>query len=93
MLFDLVGSEELNKFTEYFAEKYPMEKENGEMTTKAFVEYFNIPKKDFEKTIQEAIAIHIKLGQDISLELYELPNPDIIYTFDDEIINEYYRRK
>ena len=25
--------------------------------------------------------------------LNELPNPDIIYTFDNEIINEYYRRR
>ena len=31
------------------------------------------------------------LKVDITKEREELPNADIIYTFDDDIINEYYR--
>ena len=33
-----------------------------------------------------------ELGHDINVEGAEIPNADIIYTFDNEIINNYYLR-
>jgi hypothetical protein len=65
----------------------------SEMVAVSFVKYFNISKEDFEKAIEESRKVDIKLGKDLTHKDYELPNADIIYTFDDEIINNYYRRE
>jgi hypothetical protein len=62
------------------------------MLIAAFVKYFNIPKEDFVRVIEENRQASIDMGQDLNDEMNELPNPDIIYTFDNEIINYYYRR-
>ena len=56
-----------------------------------FVERYNIPRDMFEQAVDQFI-IHSNLDQfDVIPEEYEPPNADIIYTFDDEVINEYYR--
>jgi hypothetical protein len=67
--------------------------EPTEMLYVAFVKYFNINKLDFIRVTEEERKLSLKLGKDITEESFELPNPDIIYTFDDDIINEYYRRE
>ena len=91
---DLVTPEELTEFVKSYEKQFPLTEEKSVMYYKAYVEYFNIPKEVFEEAVQKSIIhYHIKGGEDISLEQWEIPNPDIIYTFDDEIINEYYRRK
>jgi len=58
-----------------------------------FAEHFEIPKEQFVHLLDVLEASWIDSGCDISSEEYELPNADIIYTFDNEIINEYYRRQ
>jgi hypothetical protein len=62
------------------------------MLMAAFVKDFNIPKEEFIRVFEEEKRISIKNGDDIYYEMTELPNADIIYTFDNEIINYYYRR-
>jgi hypothetical protein len=75
----------------------------NEMWLVSVVKYFDIPENDFvnalkktpERVIRQEVQYGGKKAEDIdfSRELYELPNPDIIYTFDNEIINAYYRLK
>jgi len=64
-----------------------------EMVLVSFVKHFNISRKDFDKVVEQDRLANKKLGIDDTEELYELPNADIIYTFDNDIINEYYRRQ
>lgn len=60
-----------------------------DMILVSMVRYFNIPREEFDKAVEKYIANH-SLAE-MRSEYYEVPNADIIYTFDDEIINEYYR--
>ena len=66
--------------------------EPQEMALVTFVKYCKISKTDFEATIEKTKELYNKMGFDMTHEDYELPNADIIYTFDNDIINEYYRR-
>ena len=59
----------------------------------SFVQYFNISREDFEDAIERSRELHISLGLDITDEQFELPNADIIYTFDNDIIRYFYRRE
>lgn len=69
------------------------------MRLKAAIEYFNIPREAFDRAYEETITnwYYMTLsewenrGLDFRDEWHELPNGDIIYTFDDEIINYFYR--
>jgi hypothetical protein len=63
-----------------------------EMLVVSYVKAFNIPKEDFVSAIEEDRQACINLEQDLNDEMWELPNADIIYTFDNDIINYYYRR-
>jgi len=56
------------------------------------IQYFNIPREEFDKAEQQYIDVCISMDMDMTTELWEVPNGDIIYTFDHAIINEYYRR-
>ena len=73
--------------------------EPDEMGTVTFIKHCNISKEDFlaglEKWKQQLLRL-VASGEsfwDIDLSRMELPNADIIYTFDNEIINAYYRRE
>jgi len=67
--------------------------ESNEMLVVSFIKYFKIPKSSFEKAVETEMKRDIDLGNDVTNEEYEPYNADIIYTFDNEIINEYYRRR
>jgi len=71
--------------------------ETDEMDTVAYVKYCEIPREDFEAALEKHKVDWLTSdhGGEIIFddEWYELPNPDIIYTFDNEIINAYYRRE
>jgi len=56
------------------------------------IQYFDIPREEFDKVTQRYIDVCTSMGDDMTNELWEVPNGDIIYTFDHAIINEYYRR-
>jgi hypothetical protein len=71
-------------------------KESDKMCLVTFIKYFKIPKEKFIELVNQqaqAIASLKEAGINIDTEEFEIPNPDIIYTFDNEIINEYYRRQ
>ena len=71
--------------------------ETDEMDLVAIVKYCEIAKEDFVAALQEEQqwALSLRPYDDIEFdrEDAEFPNPDIIYTFDNDIINAYYRRE
>jgi hypothetical protein len=58
-----------------------------------FVQYFDISREDFDDAMQRHKEFRIRLGLDLTDEWFELPNADIIYTFDNDIIRYFYRRE
>lgn len=87
---ELIPSGTISKL---FYENQDLYTEPVEMTLVTLIKHCKIPKKIFE----EAVAIEKEksesAGFDLTHEENELPNADIIYTFDNDIINEYYRRE
>jgi hypothetical protein len=94
-VLDLVDSDEKLTWNDYEKNlKRTSKGEPVEMTIVSFIKFFNISKKDFELAIKKAQETqYISSEANPAGEFFELPNPDIIYTFDDEIINNYYRRE
>ena len=93
----LVDENELRTWEEETYVKDP--NETNEMVVKLFVQHFNISKEDFERaTLESAKVLYdpnspppsMNPKDYINQEMFELYNADIIYTFDDQIINEYY---
>jgi len=74
---------------EYYVNN-PFRKEK-EMLLKAFVQYFKITKNQFDAATTQYITDCELGGKDMTFEEFEAPNADIIYTFDDAIINNFYR--
>lgn len=70
----------------------PRGEEPRTMSLMDYVRHFDIPKEAFVQAVAEEKARLIRLGCDIYAEEFELPNPDIIYTFDDAVVNAYYAR-
>jgi len=58
-----------------------------------FVQHFNISREDFDAAIERTKAYFALLGIDLTDELDELPNADIIFTFDNDLIRHFYRRE
>ena len=95
--WDIVNESSRNNiYGEYWEESYS---EMNTMRMKIFVEEYNVPREKFDAANAEwARIIKEKLNgtpvinpQDYAnQEFDEVYNADIIYTFDDEIINEYY---
>ena len=78
---------DLGKFVPIHGDK------KDEMELANFVKANNIKKEDFIAAVQKDYEFLLLRGEDIYYEGNELPNADIIYTFDNEIINAYYRRE
>jgi len=68
-------------------------KEPIEMSVVRLVKHCNITLADFKEAFEKEQESYILRGADVMHEDNELPNPDIVYTFDNEIINAYYRRE
>jgi len=60
-----------------------------EMPLVTFVKHFDIPREDFERAIAKLAILHAENGT--GDEEFEVPNADVIYSFDNETINRYYR--
>ncbi len=96
--WDLVDDQaELQIWYEKLLEKSP--NDTNQMVMKVFLEHYNISREDFDKAnLKWAKIIRDKFGGEPMMnpkdfanqETDEVFNGDIIYTFDDEIINEYY---
>lgn len=95
-LMDLVPDEECNKWIrDVNTSREILNVEPEEMYAVSFIKHFKISREDFDKALAERakkFAEHAAKGEDISGEEFELLNGDILYTFDNEIINNYYRR-
>ncbi|HBR31830.1 MAG TPA: hypothetical protein DD733_07070 [Clostridiales bacterium] len=74
---------------QYFVDH--VERDPERMLLVQYIEYFNIPKEVFVAELERVRKFYESFVSDMSIEEIELPNADIIYTFDDEIINHYYR--
>jgi len=77
---------------ELFEKNKDIYTESQEMALVALIKHCNISREDFERAIEKVIEGYISSGFDMTVEDFEIPNADIIYTFDNDIINEYYRR-
>jgi len=62
------------------------------MALKGFVQKFHITRDQFDAAIEKLKKFDMETDTDMTQEENEIPNADIIYTFDDKIISEYYRR-
>ena len=91
-LSNLVDPEAYCAYSEEFWAHYSGE-EITEMFMVTFIKRFNIPKSQFIKAFEEVKVIWAETGLNLNNENWEIPNADIIYTFDNDIINEYYRRE
>ncbi len=93
----LVDSQELKEWKEKVFSEDP--NETNEMIMKRFILDFDISREQFDKAnLELAKVLYDPSSPPLSMnpkdyinqEMFELYNADIIYTFDDEIINEYY---
>jgi len=80
-------------FDELFEKDKDIYRENIEMVLVTLVKYCNTPREEFDRAIAELVEMYTNNGLDMTEEDFEIPNADIIYTFDNEIINAYYRRE
>lgn len=95
---DLVPQEQYDEWFAYYRElngyhsgySYE-EKEPCEMALVSFIKYCNIPREAVEKRIAEIEAFREEQGIDFVDESNEIPDADILYTFNNAIINDYYR--
>ncbi len=93
----LVGENAYNDWKNQIANKTTDER--NEMKIKRFIQHFNIKREDFDKANLEFAKV-LKGDLDIKImmnpqdyadqEIEEIFNADIIYSFNDEIINTYY---
>lgn len=87
----LVGEKE---FDRWYDEIYKFNPDKSQIVS--FIQYFNISKEVFEKTNLQMAKSFAEFNPTMrpmdyeNQQTYEIYNADIIYTFDDEIINEYY---
>ena len=87
----LVGEDE---FDRWYDEIYEFNPDKSQIVS--FVQYFNITKEVFEKTNLKMAKSFAEFNPTMrpmdyeNQQTYEIYNADIIYTFDNEIINEYY---
>ena len=91
---ECLSEEQKQDYTEW-VENYSKQNEYGkkqnEMQLASYLKRYQIPREEFDKAAEKFIANGKAAGWDTTQEEYEVPNGDIIYTFDNEIINQYYR--
>ena len=87
----LVGEDE---FDRWYEDIYKFNPDKSQFVE--FIQYFTISKEVFEKTNLQMAKSFAEFNPTMrpldyeNQQTYEIYNTDIIYTFDDEIINEYY---
>ena len=85
---DLVGRD---AFWDWYNARCAEERENESIAV-SFVRYFNISREDFERANEEfrqnVASVNISTAESSSWELYPV---DLIFTFDNERINEFFR--
>jgi len=89
-LFEALAPE--GTITELFEKNKVIGVEPQEMLLVTLVKYSNIARQDFDRVVNEYTKTCASNGIDTTTEDFEIPNADVIYTFDNAIIDEYYRR-
>ena len=90
-LLDEEQSKDLGNWLKKSSEETNYGEFQEEMLLVTMVKRYNIPREEFDKAVEKFIANNEALDWDMKYEEYEVPNADIIYTFDNEIINRFYR--
>ena len=88
-----IGNIVVDRSDDFFPSLEGVPGPEAEMAIVSYVKHYDIQKEDFIEAVQSMYSIQIDRGWGIYDEGSELPNPDIIYTFDNEVINAYYRRE
>lgn len=92
--FDLVDDtqqQDLHDWLEKSSAETNYGENQNEMLLVSMIKRYNIPREEFEKAVNQYIS-NQKISSTFMLhEDREVPNPAIIYTFDNELINYYYR--
>lgn len=96
-LYDLVSPDEWNEWcTDIIIPNIQNNTQPNEPYVLTFVKHFQIEKEDFikcvEKLRERQVRLHGLKSNEYPNEMYELHNADVIYTFDTELINNYYLR-
>ena len=80
---------EVNNVKEEVAKENNYGEFRDEMFLVSIIKRYNIPREDFDRALEKYLSM--RTPHELKTEFWEAPNGDIIYTFDNEIINEYYR--
>ncbi len=92
--FEDLLSEEEKKDMETWFEEFCASTDYGEtaeeMLLVSFLKRYQITREEFDAALERYIAYN-EVYVDFNDEEWEIPNGDILYTFDNEIINHYYR--
>lgn len=91
---ELLSEEEYQDYMEWVDQKAKKDRYGefqNEMLLVSFIKRYKIPREEFNQAVEKYIANSKASACDLSSEAYEVPNGDIIYTFDNEVINRYYR--
>ena len=91
---DLLDEEQLQDFFVWSEQEHVRTnygRDRDEMYLVSFVKRYNISREDFDRAVDKFIANNRDSSCFMTHEVCEVPNADIIYTFDNEIINYYYR--
>ncbi len=82
---------EYNTWLSNFRKQTQYGQAQDEMLLAAFIKHFDIPRDAFEQAVEYYKSAVVLFGYDLTDEEFEAPNVDILYTFDNVLINEYYR--
>jgi len=77
----------------FFYEGRDFSIEPHEMMVVTLLRHYCISKEVFIAAVEEETAFRITWGFELLQEAHELPCPDIIFTFDNELIRAFYRRE
>ena len=89
----MVSEEEWEVFRDWFLDivrETNYGKDQNEMLLVSLIKHFDVTRDQFDSAVEIYVEQCIEDGCDMKYEEYEVPNGDIIYTFDNEIISEYY---
>ncbi len=88
---DLVPGDKLMTWTQELESNHSSNVEPSEMLLVRFVEEFEISREAFEEVTSKLSNYYSENAIDSQHETNEVPNVDVIYSFDNQIIKDYYR--
>jgi hypothetical protein len=93
-IVDIVGCDAFWAWDEMYAQHH---RGNWNSELMELVRYFDISREDFDAVIKQLRIVYESMASrgiiDINCERFELPNADVIFTFDNDLIRWFYRRE